>query len=618
VKKPMSLALILLLQGVSLRAALIAPVESAPLPLAPSVAAAPTLSVSAAPSLLAALPSAAPAMAAAPASPIAAALPAPALIPAAAASVPAAEPAAEPAALSAAAPASAPALRDGASEGAFAAASLFFDRGAAAQQPLSDFIKVNASRPLGGGVFIQQEHEGSLLSPDPRDSSGNVFRYYRPIEMRPELAAEVDRGLKGFSKLIYSVSRALQIHGRGTPEGAWRAWPTSAKLDYLDKLEKAVAAERGPKAAWDGKVSLIMERRPDAPDFVARNPHMEAPPSAYRGVVGSSYLQPEIVSAKETPAASVDQALGRAGRVIADTGHAGVQFHVFVKAAPSFLLDQMSRLDGALQLVNDVLFAQAAADSEQNISHPSLGPWHGGRSERVRALISNAGADPHVPAAEDPDSEKHAFVGLRYWGKDGSWTKEGGLEPGDGKAVVSFELRGAAIPWKKSSNGLGRGVEASETPRRDYAPIRATLTYLSVYAEALARGEAPRAAATSVVLNEAAADAMMRERARTLGVPDPAYDGLAAFARRLTGAASVPQGYLFPFAASAPDSAELKNFADSVVVLAARLKATEDAGRQSNLRQDRFEFWSAYRVWARRFGARRGAQLEDLARASVR
>jgi hypothetical protein len=297
--------------------------------------------------------------------------------------------------------------------------------------------------------------------------------------------------------------------------------------------------------------------------------------------------------------------LGRAKAIIADTGHAGVQFHVFVKAPPRDLLAQMDSLDGALQLVNDSLFAKAAAGSDQNITHASLMPWHRGRSERVRELLLRAADGAHVPAADDPDSEKHAFVGFRYWGMEG------------GKAVVSLELRGASLPWKRAPQSLVQGMDSAPKPERDYEAARADLTMLSLYAEALARGEAPRVPVRSAVLDEAAAERALQARARELGVPDGAYDGLAAFARRLTGASRAPAGYLFPFAASAPNSPELRALEGEIVVIAARLKAAEQAGG-GDARHARYLFWSAYADWARAFGADRDARLADLVRAAAR
>jgi hypothetical protein len=572
----------------------------------------PALSAPASPASLAAAPlSAAPALAPVFAAPSAALQAAPAAAAPSAAPVALAAPALE--ALPAA---SIPAAgrRDGGATSAQAAASpdaaasegrALFDQAAAHAGPIDDLVRASAKRPLSGGVFIQQEHEGSLLAPDGRDSSGNVFKYYRPIEMRPDLMAETKRGVVGLDKVLGAISRAFQIRGRGTPEGTWRAWPLSAKLDYLDRLEKAVAAERGPEAAWDHKVSLILERAPGAPDFVTEHPHMEAPPRAHQRDVGARFLQPEIVSAADKPSFTVEQALGRARTVIADTGHAGVQFHVFVKAEPSALLAQIDALDGVMQLVNDALFSDAAAESEQNMVHPSLLPWHRGRSERVRTLLEAAAAHPSVPSAEDPDSEKHAFVGLRYWGLE------------DGKAVISFELRGVSIPFKRAPGSSARGFESVEMPKRDYTAARTYLTFLTIYAESLARGKAPSVGAPSVVLDRAAAEDYLRARARALGVPDGAYDGLEAFSRRLTRAEGVPASYLLPYAASAPDSAGLRALADETIMIAARLKAEEDAGRESNLRQNRYLFWGAYAGWAKTYGAAANARLERLVRAAA-
>lgn len=567
---------------------------------APSFAPAPALSPAlAAPSL---------------AAPTAGIVAAPAAVPA---TLPSAVPAAAPA-LSAAPAAAAAISADGAKSPAAAGAAVeavddsgraLFDQAAARKDatPIADIVKTHSGRNLKNGVFIQQEHEGSLLSPDPRDSSGNIFRYYKPVEMRPDLAAQTQAGLGGFSKLVFAVKSAFQFRDRGTPEAQWRAWSNSAKLDYLDRLEKATVAEKGVDAAWNGKVSLLLTKTAGAPDFVTVNPHMEAPPAGLSGAPGAKFLQPEIVSAKENPASSVNGALGRAKVVISDTGHAGVQFHVFVKADPAVLLAQMDRLDGALQLINDALYAKAASGSDINITHPSLLPWHRGRSERVRELLTRASKDAHAPAAEDPDSEKHAFVGFRYWGAE------------DGKVVVSFELRGASLPFKRSaSRAAGQGMDNPSLPERDYEEARRYLTFLSLYAEALAAGRAPSVSGASRALDEAAAESYLSARAAAIGVPSGAYDGLAAMARRLTDAKTTPSGYLFPFAASAPNSPELNAFADEVLRVAVGAKAAEEAGRVHDRAHLRYLYWMAYKSWADRFGARADARLDDLFRASAR
>jgi hypothetical protein len=468
----------------------------------------------------------------------------------------------------------------------------------------ADLVRAHAARPLRG-AFIQQEQEGSLLSPDARDSSGNIFRYYGPIEMRPELVARVENGLGGFGKAVYATRRFFQF-GRGGAEAAWKAWSVSAKLAYLDALETAVVAERGPEAAWNGKVSLILKKTPVAPDYVTAHPHMEPPPDAHRAAVGARYLQPEIVSDKTRPASTVDAALARTRGIIAETGHAGTQYHVFVKADPKILLAQMDRVDGAMQLFNDALFARAAAGSEANLAHASLKPWHRGRSERVRRLLEAANPSAHAPAADDADSEKHAFVGLRWWGME------------SGKAVISFELRGVTIPWKRAPQRAVSGLESPSAPQRDYDEAREYLTFVSLYAEALARGEAPAVSQKSVVFDEAAADALLASRAKALGMPDGAFDGLAAFARRLTGAATVPQGWLFPFAAAPAGSPRLQALADELVVHAAQAKAAEDAGREVHDAHLRYLTWSAYAAWSRAYADDQDARLLNLVRAAAR
>ena len=467
------------------------------------------------------------------------------------------------------------------------------------------FIDEHAPQPLRG-AFIQQEQEGSLIAPDRRDSSGDVFRYYAPTELRPGLLAQAQSGLGRFDQAVYAARRFFQWR-RGGDAGAWRALPLSGKLAYLDALEAAVRAERGAAAAWNGKVNLILRKTVAAPDFISEHPHMEPPPDAYRAAAGARFLQPEIVSDQARPAASVEQALARTRAVIAETGHAGTQYHVFIKAVPRVLLAQMDRLDGALQIFNDVLFARAAAESERNLSHASLRPWHQGRSRRVRQLLEEAGPDAHVPAADDPDSEKHAFVGLRYWGME------------EDRAVVSFELRGASLPWKRPANrAVGGGLESPSLPQRDYSGARELLTFAALYAQALSRGAAPAVAQAPVVLDEAAAEGVLSARARALGMPDGAYDGLSAFARRLGVAEAAPQGWLFAFAASPADGPELRALADELVILAAHAKAAEDSGREENVAHLRYRVWSAYADWARGYERAQDARLLSLVRAAAR
>lgn len=466
------------------------------------------------------------------------------------------------------------------------AGAAMFD-GAAAAEALAGVARAAAGRPLAEGVFIQQEQEGSLIASDSRDSSGSVFRYYRPAALRPALVAEVQAGLKGLAKAGYGLRRALSPFSKG--EGAaWDAWGRDAKILYLEKLEKAVVAERGAAAAWRGKTFLLMERSPAAPAFLAEHPDMEAAPQGYEGVPGARFLQPEIVSGRDTPASSVGEALARTRRVIADTGHAGTQYHVFVKAEPEKLRAQLAGLQGALQAFNDALYARAVQDSFQNVVHASLQPWHAGRSRRVASLLASAGPEPHVPSAEDPDSEKHAFVGLRWWGME------------NGKAVVSLELRGASLPFK-GRKSAARDMEVAELPKRDYGEAQRWLSLLAAYGESLARGAAPRAAARPVTLDASAADALLAARAAERGMPKDSYFGAAELAKRLTGSDRPAPGLLLPFAASAPGSAALDRFLDEWLAVSARARAVEASGGTfaDARRYLEYQLWSAYADWGR-------------------
>ncbi len=472
--------------------------------------------------------------------------------------------------------------------------------GAKAAEVLADVARGAASRPLASGVFIQQEQEGSLIAQDSRDSSGSVFRYYRPVELRPDLVAEVQNGVKGFAKAGYGIRRALAPFSRGA-DAVWDAWSRDAKLAYLEKYEKAVVAERGAAAAWKGKTFLLLERSPKAPDFLAKNPDMEAPPAGYEHVPGHRFLQPEIVSGKDTPASSVGEALARTKLVISQTGHAGTQYHVFIKAEPAALEAQVAGLQAALQAFNDGLYAAAVQDSFQNVVHASLQPWHEGRSRRVASLIAAAARDPHLPAAEDADSEKHAYVGFRYWGME------------NGKMVVSLELRGGSIPFK-ARRPVARDMESPEIPKRDYDGIQRWLALLSSYAESVAKGTAPRTPVRPFKLDAAAADALLAARAETLGLSRDGYLGVAELSERFTGQKGAAPGLLAPFASSQPGSAELNRFMDEWLKVSASVRSLEaSGGRLADARRFlEYQLWNAYAAWGRSHEPKARAQLASI------
>lgn len=449
-------------------------------------------------------------------------------------------------------------------------------------------------------VFIQQEQEGNLLVYNPLES-GDVFKWYRPVEMRPELAAQVDAELSGVSKLWNGAKRAFSKKDAYAP---WRSWGTYSRLSYLDKLEKAVIAEKGKDAAWKGKVSLLLEKTEAAPGFIQKHPHMEPPPPGSPKVVGVQFGFPEIVSAKESPASTVREAVGRSRLVIEQTGHAGTQYHVFMKLEPANLKAELEGLLGVVQLFNDVMFAAAANASFDNIGHRALNPWHSGRSRRAAQIVARAAAGAQASAGEDLDSEKHAFVGFRYWGQE------------DGRLVVSIELRGAGIPIKSgprpAARDMGEGVPKRE---RDYSEVTGLLTILSAYAEKAAQGKAPRIGLPDVKMDARAVDAYLAPLAEAQGIPPEARMGIEEFSRLISGAPRAPPGFMFPFAADG-GSPSAKRLGAVVTRYQARVKALQAAGRlDEQMRVLQYEFWSDYAVWAQDFGKRRQRVLEALFRA---
>lgn len=468
-----------------------------------------------------------------------------------------------------------------------------------AQGTVEQLVSAHAGRRLRN-VFVQNEQEGSLVASDPRDSSGDIFRWYRPAQMRPELVAEVEAEMGSIARGVYKVKRALS--SKKDPYAAWKAFGRQAKLSYLDGLEKSVVAEKSPRAAWDGKVSLLLERTAAAPEYLTKNPHMEAPPARLKDAVGAKFLQPELVTDKSAPAMSVSEALVRTSYVISQTGHAGTQYHVFMKLDPAAFRARVGHVTAALQLFNDVLFAKAARESFENVVHASLMPWHAGRSARVVSLGKQG--RPSAPAADDPDSEKHAFVGFRFWGVE------------DGKLVVSFELRGASLPFKNKNRPAARDMgETPAMPERDYSEVRRFLTFVALYAEKVAAGRAPPLRGRAVGLDAAAVDRYLAVRANRMGMPRDAYYGIEDFSRRVLGEDRVAPGLLFPFAAD-PEGAVF--LADELLKASARLKAVDQAGPDALDEQRKtyqYMFWQEFGSWAARYGARRERELESLFRA---
>ncbi|MBI2788527.1 MAG: hypothetical protein HYX59_07595, partial [Elusimicrobia bacterium] len=112
---------------------------------------------------------------------------------------------------------------------------------------------------------------------------------------------------------------------------------------------------------------------------------------------------------------------------------------------------------------------------------------------------------------------------------------------------------------------------------------------------------APRAAGRPVVLDEKAADALLAARAAKRGMPQDAYFGVAALAKRFTGREVPAPGLLAPFASSAPGSAELNAFLDEWLDVSAKARSLEAAGGSfaDARRFLEYQLWSAYAGWGR-------------------
>ncbi|MBI5238967.1 MAG: hypothetical protein HY926_00700 [Elusimicrobia bacterium] len=491
--------------------------------------------------------------------------------------------------------------------------------------PIAQLVKAAADRRFGG-VSIHQEQEGNLSARDPRDSSGSVFDYYRPVEMRPALVAEVRAGMHWTEKVGYQFHRLTRFYRAKSPFNDWDDFPLESKLKYVSLLDAAETRERGRDSVWDGPLFKLLERSPRAPPYVSRHPHLEEP-RLFRGQNPfARYMEPEIVTDREHPAATAREAIGRTKAIIADTGHAGTHYHVFLRVEPEVLRQQLPALQSMLQLLNNVLFAQAAAKSYDNLFHPFLLPWHEGRSGRVARLVSEASPEPSRPDHRDPDNEKFAFVAFRYWGLE------------DGRLVVSFELRGANIPWKHHRRAGGGQFDTDvPKPERDYSEVERYLTFLVLYADRLARGTAPALSEPSLRLDLAAADQALAERARKKGLQPEDYLDLTAFSKMLfADSANQPQvredrarmvhpSLLLPFAAAdafgPATRAHLERLADTYLEQSARLKAFSRDGRPVDdalLRNVKYLFWEDYGAWARSLLGKDEARFEELFRSLAR
>ncbi|MBI4348110.1 MAG: hypothetical protein HY553_14730 [Elusimicrobia bacterium] len=473
------------------------------------------------------------------------------------------------AAIAAAAPSAEP--QDGAESAAYSAGKLFE---LAAARSAGDVLRSEFP-----GVVFQNEQEGSLRAADPRDSSGNVFRYYRPSELRPELLARAAAELSGVDRLIHSAVTWGGRRTRGKPLKAWEALPLRGKLRYLALLDDAVDRERGADAAWRGKSFLLLERSPGAPEFVADHPDMESPPAGWTVEGGARFLQPEIVSHRDRPARTAAEALSRTRLVIAETGHAGTQYHAFFTLDTERLERILPRLMAAVQALNDDLYLEAARESPDNLFHGSLKPWHAGRSNRVAALIAARSPAPHQPSAGDFDSEKHAFLGVRYWGTV------------DGRTTVSLELRGASLPWtRESSQGLRFEGGNVGSAHRDYSGLERRLAQVALLADRARNGELPEARGDPPILDADAAVRTLSELSVARGGPQVTSRDLEQLSAALGAGPGVHPSLLFPLARGGA-----RAYAEELWRQALARRAH---GGEFNARFARYSLWTAFASWA--------------------
>jgi hypothetical protein len=208
----------------------------------------------------------------------------------------------------------------------------------------------------------------------------------------------------------------------------------------------------------------------------------------------------------------------------------------------------------------------------------------------------------------------------------------------DGRTVVSFELRGANLPWKSQKREGTSQLEGDmPKPERDYGEVERYLTFLVLYADRLAHGAAPSFSEPALRLDLAAAERAVAQRARERGLKPDDYLDLAAFSRIMfTNSTNQPQAQedragmvhpslLLPFAAGGAfgdgTREHLMHLTDEFLDESARLKAVSRDGQPvpgAVLRNVKYMFWEAYSGWARSLLGQDQARFEGLFRSLAR
>lgn len=370
---------------------------------------------------------------------------------------------------------------------------------------------------------IQQEHEGNLHH-WPEDAVGSFFDYYAPTIVDANLIQGIVAKQPWYRRTAYWAKRKTTHR-----QDAFGALSLDAKIQYLEALDR----DRGQENHWSGKKNLILQRRASAPDWLAEHPSFEAPPRA-EADSPLSYWFPEVTSAKDQPARSIEEAVARARRVFKDTGMASSHFHVFIRLPPEELAAIKRPLISHLQALNDRYYLEATAHSAFTALQSPIQPWEARHSLRADEILTQGGEMPYAHDADrDPADPKQTGLALRYWGIE------------DGKSVISLELRlaGADLVRAEAEPAV-RGLSEGQVPKkvRDFRQVEARLSELLALQEKVISGTLETHSAPARLHDLEAAEKRLAQMARAKG-----YDRfltISEFFDRVFGLQKIPEGAL--------------------------------------------------------------------------
>jgi len=417
-------------------------------------------------------------------------------------------------------------------------------------------ISLLSSFLFSDNIFIQQEHEGNLSYYEWRDGGyGNVFAYYEPVEFNSELLKKVSARGNIIERINYYFGRVFGLRQ------AFDSLSPRLKQYYLELLAKKYQSDG--KKVWEDRKSLVLIKKKEAPSYIDDNPSFERFGEDY-----GEFNFPEIITSKNGYSRNPDEALERAKRIVKDTSHAGIHFHVFIRIDEKKLREELSQLLNIIALENDKLFLESALLNFDNLSLPAIEPWHKGRSEIVRSLIEK---NSDNISDWDENSTKRVFLAFRYWGRE------------NGKVLISLEIRGLRPDFIIPNKAI-RGLEDVEIPRRDYSKIESELKLVWVVANALSTGKLPEVDGIHRELDVDKVKNLIESRARERKIAANQVLNIKELSSIL-GHDSVPLGYLLPFGGS-----ESSDFIDDFLQLGRYRKNPSILGRL---------FYDIYTKWAR-------------------